>query len=276
MARFIDAHQHLWRYTAEEYGWIDDAMRAIRRDFLPGDLSSAMQSAGVNGAVAVQARQSLEETRWLLELADASEVIAGVVGWAPLASPLFRQSVEEFAGRPKLRGLRHVLQGEASGYMEGKQFNDSVAMLSQLGLTYDVLIHEHQLPEAIAFVDRHPQQLFVLDHIAKPRIREAVLEPWAENIREMARRENVCCKISGMVTESDWANWMPATLHPYLDVVVEAFGPQRLMAGSDWPVCLVASSYERWFTVLHAYFASFSEEERSAVFGGAAIHFYGL
>lgn len=276
MAALIDAHHHLWSYMAEEYGWIDHSMCTIRRDFLPSDLAAAMAEAGINGSVVVQARQTLEETRWLLDLADSAPEIRGVVGWAPLASPNFLSIIEEFTGRPKLRGLRHVLQGEPDGYMLSEPFNDGIAALETLGLVYDLLVYERQLAEAIEFVDRHPQQIFVLDHIAKPLIREGVLEPWATHIHDLAQRKNVWCKVSGLVTEADWQTWTPAQLKPYLDVVVEAFGSERLMAGSDWPVCLVASSYSRWFAVLKEYFAEFSHAEREAVFGTTAAKIYGL
>jgi L-fuconolactonase len=272
----IDAHHHLWRYTTEDYGWIDDTMSAIRRDFIPEDISAAMVEAGIDGAVAVQARQSLEETRWLLDLAENSDEIRGVVGWAPLASEDFVAVMGEFADRKKLRGLRHILQGEADGYMLGHQFNAGVDCLQGLDLVYDVLVYERQLAEAIQFVDRHPQQIFVLDHIAKPRIRDGALEPWAAQMRELGRRSNVWCKVSGLVTEANWESWTSTELKPYLDVVVEAFGPARLMAGSDWPVCLLASSYSRWFAVLKEYFAAFSRDEQQSVFGATAAQVYKL
>jgi L-fuconolactonase len=273
----LDAHHHLWRYSADEYGWIDDAMEPLRRDFLPADLTAEMRAAGVEGAIAVQARQTLEETRWLLDLADRNEAIRGVVGWAPIASGEFAAALEEFKGRPKLKGLRHVVQAEPDqGYLLREDFNRGIGVLRGSGLVYEVLIYEHQLPHTIEFVDRHPDQVFVLDHIAKPRIRERVLEPWAGKMCELARRENVSCKLSGMVTEADWNGWTLEGLRPYLDVVVEAFGPQRLMAGSDWPVCLVACGYAQWFGVLAEYFAGFSEAECEAVFGGTAKRVYRL
>jgi len=273
----IDAHHHLWRYTPEEYGWIDDAMRALRRDFLPEDLTAAMRAAGVDGAVVLQARQTLEETRWLLELANGCEAIRGVVGWAPIAGTEFQASMEEFACRPKLKGLRHIVQAEPDeNYLLREDFNHGIRAMQGSGLVYDILIYERHLPQAIEFVDRHPEQVFVLDHVAKPRIREGVLEPWATRMRELAKRENVWCKVSGMVTEADWGAWTPETLRPYLDVVVEAFGPERLMAGSDWPVCLVACGYAQWFEVLERYFGGFSETERDAVFGGTATSVYRL
>ena len=277
MTERIDAHHHLWRYTAEEYGWIDDAMGALRRDFLPEDLMAEMRAAGVDGAVAVQARQTVEETRWLLELAEGCAAIRGVVGWAPIAGAEFTGVMEEFAGRPKLKGLRHIVQGEPDErFLLREEFNRGIRAMRETGLVYDVLIYERQLPQAIEFVDLHPEQVFVLDHIAKPRIREGVLEPWASRIRELAKRENVSCKVSGMVTEADWGGWTAETLRLYLDVVVEAFGPERLMVGSDWPVCLVACGYAQWFGVLDQYFAGFSETERAAVFGVTAKRVYKL
>ncbi len=273
----IDSHHHLWRYTAEEYGWIDDAMGLLRRDFLADDLVAAMQESGVEGAVAVQARQTVEETRWLLEQARNCDAIRGVVGWAPIAGPEFAAVMEEFADNEKLRGLRHVLQGEPdANYMLRQDFNAGIALLHKLGLVYDILIYERQLPQTIEFVNRHQQQAFVLDHIAKPRIADGGLEPWRQKIQELAKRPNVSCKISGLVTEASWSAWTPETLKPYLDTVVEAFGPHRLMVGSDWPVCLLASSYGRWFEVMNDYFAEFSETERTAIFGETAMRVYKL
>lgn len=276
VARRIDAHHHLWRYSAEEYGWIDDSMSELQKDFLPEDLVAAMRRAGVDGAVAVQARQTMEETQWLLELAESTEEIRGVVGWAPIAEDDFGEALEELAGRPKLKGLRHIVQAEPDDFLLHKEFNRGIAVLRDTGLVYDILVYERQLPQAIEFVDRHPEQVFVLDHIAKPRIREGGLEPWASRIHELARRENVWCKVSGIVTESEWSGWTLEGLRPYLDRVVEAFGPHRLMAGSDWPVCLVACGYARWWQVLEEYFAGFTEEERAAVFGGNAEKAYHL
>ena len=273
----IDAHHHLWRYTPEEYGWIDEPMSALRRDFLPADLKAAMATAGIDGTVAVQARQTLDETRWLLDLADKTDAIRGVVGWAPIAGEDFPACMEEFDGRDKLKGLRHVIQGEKDEhYILREDFNSGIRTMLGSGLVYDILIYERHLPQTIDFVDEHPDQAFVLDHIAKPLIAAGALEPWATRMKDLGRRENVWCKLSGMVTEADWKAWTPATLKPYLDVAVEAFGPARLLAGSDWPVCLVASGYAQWFEVLREYFAAFSEAERARVFGGTAIEVYGL
>ena len=278
----IDAHHHLWRYSPTEYGWIDAEMAALRRDFLPSDLKAAMASAGIDGTIAVQARQSLEETRWLLDLADASGAIRGVVGWAHIAGEDFPGCMEEFDGRTKLKGLRHVIQDERDPhYILREDFNSGIRTMLDSGLVYEILIFERHLEDAIHFVDEHPRQPFVLDHIAKPLIAAGVLEPWAMRMRELGRRENVSCKLSGLVNEANW-HADPArarsleTLRPYLDVAVESFGPTRLMAGSDWPVCLLAIGYAQWFDLLRTYFAAFSESERAAIFGGTAIQVYGL
>jgi L-fuconolactonase len=276
-AETIDAHHHLWRYTPTEYGWIDEEMSVLRRDFLPADLMAAIATAGIDGTVAVQARQTMEETRWLLDLAEKNDAIRGVVGWADIAGEEFPGVMEEFDGRDKLKGLRHVIQDEKDEhYILREDFNSGIRTLLGSGLVYDILIYERQLEDAIYFVDEHQEQVFVLDHVAKPRIGAGVIEPWATRMRELGERENVWCKVSGMVTEADWKTWTPETLKPYLDVAVEAFGPARLMAGSDWPVCLVASEYARWFEVLRGYFAGFSEVERGRVFGGTAVEVYGL
>ena len=273
----IDAHHHLWRYTPAEYGWIDEEMAALRRDFLTKDLIAAMASAEIDGTVAVQARQTLEETRWLLDVADDCEAIRGVVGWAPIAGEEFPGCMEEFDGREKLKGLRHVIQSEKDEhYILREDFNSGLRTMVGSGLVYEILIYERHLADAIHFVDEHPEQVFVLDHVAKPLIAGGVMEPWASRMIELGLRENVWCKVSGMVTEADWKTWTPEKLKPYLDVTVEAFGPERLMAGSDWPVCLVASGYAQWWGVLRDYFAGFSETEQARVFGGTAIEVYGL
>jgi L-fuconolactonase len=277
VAEWIDAHHHLWRYTPEEFGWLDDRMAALRRDFLPGELVGELAAAGIDGTVAVQARQTMEETRWLLKQAEGCEAIRGVVGWAPIAGEDFPEVMEEFEHRPKLKGLRHVIQGEKDeNYILREDFNSGIRAMLGSGLVYDILIYERHLQQTIEFVDEHPEQVFVVDHVAKPLIAAGVMEPWAERMRELGKRENVWCKVSGMVTEADFAGWSAEGLRPYLDVAVEAFGVERLMAGSDWPVCLLAGGYSRWFEVLREYFAGFSETERDAVFGETAMEVYGL
>jgi L-fuconolactonase len=272
----IDAHHHLWRYSADEFGWIDDRMAMLRRDFLPEDLMVELSRAKVDGAVTVQARQTLEETRWLLKLAWACSVIRGVVGWAPIAAADFEATLDQLAEEPKLVGLRHVVQAEPDGFLDSSDFNRGIRTLRGSGLVYDVLIVERQLEEAIRFVDRHPQQVFVLDHVAKPKIVSGELEPWRSRIRQLSKRTNVVCKISGMVTEDSWSGWSIESLRPYLDVVVEAFGPGRLMVGSDWPVCLVATEYGRWWRVLRDYFSDYGATEQANIFGATTIKTYRL
>lgn len=272
----IDSHHHFWRYTDEDYGWIPPAWSAIRRDFLPADLAVEITQAGVDGVISVQARQSLEETRWLLELASQNAFIRGVVGWVPLIDPAIDSILESLCAEPKLCALRHVLQGEADDYMARTDFDRGVAAVTQRGLVYDLLILERQLPAAIALVDRHPNQVFVLDHIAKPRIAAGELEPWAKNLRELARRPNVSCKISGMVTEADVTTWTPAQLRSYFSVVLEAFGPRRLLFGTDWPVCLAGVTYGRWKKTVEGWITPLSADERAAIMGVNATRIYRL
>ena len=275
-ARRIDAHHHLWRFNEAEFSWIDDSMAMLRRDFLMDELEWDLAVAKMDGTVAVQARESVEETRWLLECAGSSDTIWGVVGWAPVASDELPQILDSFGEDAKLVGFREVVQGKADGYLEQAGFDRGIEELGRRGFAYDILIHERQLAEASRFVDRHPNQMFVLDHAAKPKIAAKELEPWRTNLRELARRGNVGCKISGLVTEDDWRSWSLESLRPYLDACVETFGPGRLLAGSDWPVCLVASNYTRWWAVLGEYFLGFSEDEKGAIFGENASEFYGL
>jgi L-fuconolactonase len=273
----IDAHQHFWKYNSVEYDWIDDSMAVIRRDFLPADLRWEISQAGVDGVIAVQARQIVEETEWLLRLANENDFIRGVVGWVPLRDPGVGKVLKKLTVNPKLRGVRHVVQAEPDDrFILGSDFNRGIKLLSQFGLAYDILIYERQLPSAIELVDRHPDQVFVLDHIAKPRIRDNLLEPWRKNIRELARRENVYCKIAGMVTEADYEQWTENQLKPYVETVLEAFGSKRLMFGSDWPVCLVACSYTRWHEIVSRFASRLSANDRAWIFGQTAIKAYGL
>lgn len=275
--RVVDGHHHLWRYNAAEYGWIDERMRVLQQDFVPDHLDAAMRSAGVDVSVAVQARQTLEETRMLLTSAAHTTRIAAVVGWLPLGDAAgLAAALKEFAGASVLAGARHVVQGEPAGFLDDAAFNEGLHSITEAGLSYDLLIRADQLSEATRFVDRHGETRFVLDHMAKPLIAAGVLEPWASDIRELAQRPNVFCKVSGMVTEAAWDRWSLADLRPYLDIVIEAFGTERLMAGSDWPVCLVASSYAQWWTALRTYFAAFTDTQRDGIFGGNAEHFYRL
>jgi L-fuconolactonase len=277
VAHRIDSHQHFWIYSPEEYAWISSGMEALRRNFLPSDLAAEREQTGVQASVAVQARQTVQETEWLLQLADKAPSIAGVVGWVSLVDKGAPEQIERLAAHPRLRGLRHVLQDEADDhYILRPDFNAGVAALKPYSLVYDILIFEKHLPQTIEFVDRHPDQIFVLDHIAKPRIRDGSFTTWREQMQELARRPNVYCKVSGMVTEADWNRWTTAELQRYFDAVLDLFTPKRLMFGSDWPVLLVASSYGQWVQTLQDATAALSTTEQERVWGETAAEAYGL
>lgn len=272
----IDAHHHFWHYSPVEYDWIGDEMSAIRRDFLPSDLEAAIREAGVEGVVSVQARQSIAETEWLLSMASENDFIRGVVGWVPLQSAWLERILEPYLAHPKFKGVRHVVQGEPDGFLAGTNFNVGIDLLRVFNLVYDVLAVERQLPQVIEFVDRHPDQRFVLDHIAKPLIKDNILEPWASQMRDLARRDNVWCKLSGLVTEADYGAWTPQQLRPYFETLLGAFGPRRLMFGSDWPVCLVACDYTRWARLVRDWVAPLSSDEQASILGRTATQVYGL
>jgi L-fuconolactonase len=273
----IDAHQHFWKYTPEDYGWIDDSMSDLRTNFLPPQLEQETKTLGIDGVISVQARQTLEETEWLLNLAQQHEFIRGVVGWAPLTLPDLRDLLDAFSENLKLKGVRHVLQSEPDdNYMLRDYFNAGIGCLEEFGLVYDILIFERHVPQTIEFVDRHPNQTLVLDHIAKPRIREGVLSPWRENLKQLAERPNVFCKVSGMVTEADYTSWTEEQLAPYFEIVLNTFHPERLMFGSDWPVCLVPTTYSSWFWLLSRQIQLLSESERGLILGQTATRVYRL
>jgi len=274
----IDSHQHFWTYTEAEFGWIDDRMSAIRRDFLPRSLFYEIDPCGVSGTVAVQARQSLEETGQLMLMADENHWIQGVVGWVPLRDPNVAAHLERLSSFARFKGVRHVLQAEPDEFMEDSAFNEGIRKVSSLGKVYDLLIVARQLPAAIRFVDRHPGLPIVLDHIAKPTIAGLPPAEWVDGIRDLARRDHVVCKFSGLVTEvvgEGW-RWTPELLKPYFEVVLEAFGPQRLMFGSDWPVCLVASQYVQWLDFVKECVACLSKDEQAAILGANADRVYDL
>ena len=276
MSRILDAHQHFWRYSPEQYPWIPPGS-ALQQDWLPPDLDHIQGALGWSGSIAVQARQSLEETRWLLELARTHRGIAGVVGWVDLRGADLEAVLESLAPDPGLVGVRHVVQDEPDdAFLLREDFVRGVSRLKSFGLTYDLLIYPRQLPAAIGLVQRLPEQPFVLDHCAKPAIASAEMSPWLEDLHQLASFPNVCCKVSGLVTEADWARWSLEGLRPYLEEVLEAFGPGRLMWGSDWPVCLHASSYARWWEVCQEWTARWTPEEKGAFFGQNAADFYGI
>jgi L-fuconolactonase len=272
----IDAHHHLWKYSEKDYAWLNDnALRPLRRDYLMEDLAEAARSSDVRGTIAVQVRQSLFETEWLLEIAAHNSLVAGVVGWVPLCSPEVGSILERLSHDPKLKGVRHIVQDEPDNlFILRDDFNLGVARLKDFGLIYDILIFERHLAQAIEFVDCHPQQVFVLDHVAKPRIKESMISPWEERIRELAKRENVYCKVSGMVTEADWNGWSTQQLRPYFDVVLSAFGPSRLMFGSDWPVLTLAGDYDSWVRTFLSFIAELSEGEQMRISSGTAREVY--
>jgi len=273
----IDTHHHFWKYNPEEYGWINNEMSVICRNFLPEDLKKVIDENGVDGVISVHARQTIEETKTLLKYASENEFMKGVVGWLPIADKKFPEILDEFAINKNLKGLRHVVQGEPNPeFILGKAFNNGISSLKNYNLVFDILIYEHQLPNAIRFVDLHPNQQFVLDHIAKPKIRINEIEAWKKNIRELAKRENVVCKISGMVTEADYKCWTTEQLQPYFDVVLDVFSPNRLMFGSDWPVCLVATQYGSWLEMVKNQILKFSKEEQDLILYRNAVSCYDL
>ncbi|MDP4223310.1 MAG: amidohydrolase family protein, partial [Bacteroidota bacterium] len=236
----IDAHQHFWKYNSAEYAWISDSMRVLKRDFLPEDLRKELKTIGFEGSVAVQARQTTDETRWLLGLAEEFDFIKGVVGWIDLCYPEAEDQLAEFSSHAKFTGVRHVLQDEPDDqFMLRDSFLKGISLLVKFNLVYEILIFTRHLPYAAKLVEKFPEQKFVLDHMAKPLIRDKLLSPWREGIQQLAFHPNVYCKLSGMVTEASWTGWRKKDFTPYLDVIFESFGPSRLMIGSDWPVCTV-------------------------------------
>lgn len=276
----IDSHHHFWNYSAAEYGWIGEGMEVLKRDFGPTDLKPLIDGAGIDGVISVQARTELVENDALLAHAAKHDWIKGVVGWVDLTKEDAGEHIAKYADREKFVGVREVLQGmEDDAYCLRDDFNRGIEKLHDFGLVYDILIFHRHLPNSIKFVDKHPAQVFVLDHVAKPDI----LSPkpaadWAKNIAELAKREPVFCKVSGMVTEVAPAieAWTPDLLRPYFDVVLEAFGPERLMFGSDWPVCLLRSEYVRWTETVNGFVSEFSADEQAAIRGGTAVRAYGL
>jgi L-fuconolactonase len=272
----LDAHQHFWRYDEEQYGWIPKGS-PLRRNWLPEDLQPLLERAGLEGSIAVQARQTVEESRWLLELADANPMIKGVVGWVDLRSETVEEQLARFAEHPKFVGVRHVVQDEPDDrFMVRPDFLRGIGWLKQFDLTYDILIFPKQLPAAIELVKQFPDQPFVLDHLAKPRIKEGIMSPWREQVRELSKFPNVTCKVSAMITEADWERWKPVDFRPYLDLIFSTFGEDRLMYGSDWPVALLAGNYERVYGLVDDYLEPLTSTAKAKFFGGNAAHFYGL
>ena len=252
-------------------------MATLKRDFLPRDLAPLLAASGFDGCIAVQARQSLEETRWLLELAERNDFIKGVVGWVDLCSAELPEQLERFAKHPKLVGARHLVQDEPEDeFMLRAEFRKGIARLAEFGLTYDLLLHPRHLPVAAKLVREFPEQRFVLDHIAKPSIADGLMQPWERDLRELAKFENVYCKLSGMVTEARWGQWSGKDFKPYLDVVLEAFGAERLMMGSDWPVCTLSGNYADVMGIVLKWMETMPAASREEVLGGNCARFYGV
>jgi L-fuconolactonase len=273
----IDSHQHFWKYDPVHHAWINDDMEIIQQDFLPDDLEPILQNYGFNGCVTVQVDQNEEENMLLLGYADKYPFIKGVVGWIDLKADNIEERLAHFSQFEKLKGFRHILQGEADrAYMLNPDFKRGISKLNKFGYTYDILIYTDQLGYANEFATAFPDQLFVIDHLAKPKIKDGEIADWEKGIRAIAKNENVYCKVSGMVTEADWQNWKPEDLTPYMDVVFEAFGTDRVMYGSDWPVCRVAATYGQLLDVTDAYVTKLSETERDKFYGDNAVKFYRL
>jgi len=273
----IDAHQHFWRYSPAEYPWIGPGMDRLAKDYLPADLETVARPVGVGGSVAVQARQSLAETRWLLDLAAADPFVLGVVGWVDLRSATVADELAAFVPDEKFVGVRHVVQDEPDPrFLLGEAFVRGVRTLHRFGLTYDLLLFPPQLPAASELVGLLPEQPFVLDHLAKPRIESGEIVAWRRDIEVLAGHENVCCKLSGMVTEAAWRRWKPADFTPYLDAALTAFGPERLMFGSDWPVCLVSGDYADVVGIVTDFIATLYAAEQDEIRHRTARRFYHL
>ena len=273
----IDAHQHFWQYDPERHGWINDNMSVLKKDFMPVHLQEVFEANNVDGCVAVQADQSEAETEFLLDLADKNPFIKAVVGWVDLRSEQIEKRLDHFKGFSKLAGFRHVVQSEPdNNFMLREDFKRGIGSLLKHGFTYDILIFPTQMEAARQITEIFPDQRFVIDHIAKPYIKKGLLEPWGSAMRSIAQHENVYCKISGMVTEADWQNWQYDDFVPYMDVVMEAFGPDRLMFGSDWPVCLLAGDYGKIKGIVEKYIAKLSESEKRKIMGDTAAKFYSI
>ncbi len=272
----IDSHQHFWKYEPVKHSWIDEAMKTIRRDFLPEELALLYKENDITGSVVVEADQAETETAFLLNLASQHSFIKGVVGYTDLRAENAEERLAYFSQFPLLKGFRHVLQSQDPSFILQPSFMRGIGLLKQYGFTYDVLVFPKHLEAVKELVRKNPDQPFVLDHIAKPYIKKGEIKAWAKDISELAEFPNLFCKISGMVTEADYTQWKPEDLTPYLDQVVNAFGTQRIMYGSDWPVCLVAARYAQVLSIVKNYFSSFTPDEQAAFFAGNATRFYHL
>lgn len=272
----IDSHHHLWDYDPAQYEWIPAGSK-LAQDHTPDDIAAVTKATGIDRTVLVQARQTLEETDAIINIANTSKTVAAVVGWVPLAESNVGEILDRLVPEPTLRGVRHVVQGEPDGFMDGEAFNAGIRTLKSRNLVYDVLIFGRQLVEATRFVDRHPDQPMVLDHIAKPTITaDKFDETWERDFRELAKRENLTCKFSGVVTEIRDDGWSLDLVRPYWEVALDAYGPERLMFGTDWPVCRLKCEYGDWVEAVETLAAELSEAEQAAFWGGTASRAYGI
>ncbi|WP_190811462.1 amidohydrolase [Flagellimonas sp. S3867] len=273
----IDSHQHFWKYDPVRDAWIDDSMMAIRRDFLPSDLKSILEMNGVDGCIAVQADQSEEETQFLLDCAEKNNFVKGVVGWVNLLQDNVEERLECFASNKLLKGVRHIVQAEPDlNFMLREDFQSGISCLGKYGLMYDILIYPHQLPAAIELSRKFPNQKFVLDHIAKPQISKGMDLQWKQNINTLSEVPNVYCKLSGMITETSSFKWDEAEFYPFMETVLEAFGTDRVLYGSDWPVCLVAGTYKNVLSIVTNFVQQLSPTEQRNIMGLNAVRFYNL
>lgn len=273
----IDSHQHFWNYEPVKHEWIDDAMKVIRRDFTPQDLKLVYDSHGVDGCVAVQADQTLEETDFLIDLASHNDFIKGVVGWVDLRADNIAEVLASYSSKSVVKGFRHVVQGEPDhNFLLRSNFVNGISKLEAHNFTYDILIFPHQLGATLEFVKQFPNQKFVIDHIAKPYIKDGYYDGWAALMKAVASHENVSCKLSGMITEADYNTWTPKHIQPYMELVLEAFGVNRVMYGSDWPVCLVAGNYGQVKSLVTDFISELSQDEQALIMGKNAVEFYNI
>jgi L-fuconolactonase len=273
----IDSHNHFWKFDTERHSWIDGSMKAIQHDFLPHTLQPILESNNFDGTVVVQVDQNEAENEFLLDLAAQNSFIKGVVGWVDFAAPDLGEQLEKHKKNPAMKGFRHILQGEnVPEFLSNDTWVNGIGQLEKFGFTYDVLIFQHQMADALAFVKKFPNQPFVLDHIAKPTFKEADWNNWTKHMKLLAQNENMMCKLSGMVTENDWNLWNESDFTPYMEVALETFGPNRLMFGSDWPVCILAAAYDQVHEIVDNFVSKLSKTEQSAIWGGNAAKFYGL
>ncbi|MBN7812602.1 amidohydrolase family protein [Algoriphagus sp. H41] len=270
----LDSHQHFWEYDPKKHEWITPEMSRIRRNFLPADLSPLLQDAKIDGCIAVQADESQRETDFLLDLASQNDWIKGVVGWADLKSDQLDEVLDRYSESKTLVGFREVLQGRDPAYMLQEEFIRGLRKIGQRGYAYDILIFPKHLAATLDLVKKCPDQRYVIDHLAKPYIKDGEWKEWKKAMAPLAERELMHCKLSGMITEADWQKWTPGQLIPYLEIALELFGPERLMYGSDWPVCLLAGEYERYWEVIEQFTSALSPSEKSKIMGDTAAKFY--